>query len=69
MELPSGMGLQREHPEPLAAAVGCFDGAALRRAPLFRAVRIAELEVDGRYRPEHHDALLAELDWQRNNFV
>jgi ferredoxin len=64
LELPSGFGLQCEHPDPLAAAVGCFDGAALRLAPLFRAVRIAELELDGRYRPEHHDPLLADLDWQ-----
>lgn len=64
VELPPGLGRQCEHPDPLAAAVGCFDGAALGRVPLFRAVRIAELELDGRYRPEHHAALLDDLDWQ-----
>jgi hypothetical protein len=55
---------QRQHPDPLAAAVGYFDGVARRMASLFRAVRLARMEVEGSYRPEIHDAQLAGLDWQ-----
>jgi ferredoxin len=55
---------QSEHPDPLAAAVGYFDGVAQRMASLFRAVRLARMEVEGSYRPEIHDAQLAGLDWE-----
>jgi ferredoxin len=62
---PSAAGLERlEHPDPLSAAVGVFDGVAARMAPLFRAVRAARLEVEGRYRPGLHDPLLAGLTWE-----
>jgi ferredoxin len=67
---PPGMDLslpaeqQREHPDPLAAAVGYFDGTARRMAPLFRAARVAQLELESRYLPERHDAVLSDLDWQ-----
>lgn len=66
---PPELGLQlgeaqRRHPDPLAAAVGYFDGTAQGMAPLFRAVRVARLELEGSYEPERHDAALAELDWQ-----
>jgi ferredoxin len=53
-----------EHPVPLAAAVGTFDGVAHSMAPLFRAVRLARLEVAKNYRPELHDEMLAGLDWE-----
>jgi hypothetical protein len=55
---------QSEHPDPLAAAVGYFDGVAQHMASLFRAVRLARMEVEGKYRPEIHDAQLAALDWE-----
>jgi ferredoxin len=55
---------QREHPDPMAAAVGFFEGTARRMAPVFRAARVARLEVEGRYRPELHDELLVDIDWQ-----
>jgi ferredoxin len=55
---------QHVHPDPLEAAVGLFDGLCRRMAELFRNVRAARLEVAGRYRPELHDAALAELDWE-----
>jgi ferredoxin len=55
---------QRTHPDPLAAAVGLFDGMARRMAPLVQAARVARLEVDGHYRPEAHDEALAQLDWE-----
>jgi ferredoxin len=53
-----------EHPVPLAAAVGTFDGVARSMAPLFRAVRLARLEVSRSYKPELHDEMLAGLDWE-----
>jgi len=53
-----------EHADPLAAAVGYFDGAARQMTALFRAVRIARLEVEGSYRPALHDEALARLDWE-----
>jgi ferredoxin len=54
----------REHPSPLAAAVGAFDGLARRLTAVLRAARVARLEVNDAYRPELHDELLDELDWQ-----
>jgi ferredoxin len=53
-----------EHPDPLAAAIGLFDGMSRRLAPVFRAARIARLETSGQYLPEQHDELLADLDWE-----
>ncbi|MHC4480960.1 MAG: 4Fe-4S domain-containing protein, partial [Planctomycetota bacterium] len=55
---------QQEHPNPLAAAVGLFDGLARRLGPVFRAARVARLEAAGGYRSELHDGPLANLDWQ-----
>jgi ferredoxin len=53
-----------EHPDPLAAAVGVFDGVAYSMLPLFRAVRFARLVAAGSYRPELHDEMLEGLDWE-----
>jgi len=53
-----------EHPDPLAAAIGYFDGVARQLTALFRAVRIARLEVEGSYRPALHDEVLERLDWE-----
>jgi ferredoxin len=67
---PPGVDLQlageerEEHPDPLAAAVGYFDGTARRLAAVFRAARVAGLEADGNYRPELHDEVLADMDWE-----
>jgi ferredoxin len=55
---------REEHPDPLAAAVGYFDGTARRLTTVFRAARVAALEADGHYRPELHDELLADMDWE-----
>jgi len=52
------------HPRGLEAAIGLFDGLAERSVDLFRALRIARLEVDGAYDPKLHDAALARLGWQ-----
>jgi hypothetical protein len=55
---------REEHPDPLAAAVGYFDGTARRLATVFRAARVASLEAEGSYRPELHDEVLADMDWE-----
>jgi ferredoxin len=52
------------HPDPLAAAVGLFDGLSARMAEIFRAVRTARLEIADDYRHEVHDTQLASLDWE-----
>ncbi len=55
---------REEHPDPLSAAVGYFDGTSRRLATVFRAARVASLEADGNYRPELHDEVLADMDWE-----
>ena len=53
-----------EHPDPVAAAAGVFDGCARRLLPLFRAIRAARLELAERYDPALHDDSLARLGWE-----
>jgi ferredoxin len=55
---------QQEHANPMAAAIGLFDGLAGRMAAVLGAARAARLEVAGSYRPELHDEPLAALDWE-----
>ena len=51
------------HDAGMEAAAGYFEAAARQLVDLFRAVRVARLEADDRYRPEH-DSILARMDWQ-----
>jgi hypothetical protein len=55
---------QHEHRDPLAAALGLFDGISRSMAELYGAARTARLEAEDRYQPEVHDKALAELDWE-----
>jgi ferredoxin len=55
---------QHEHRDPLAAALGLFDGISKSMADVFRAARTARLEAQDRYQPELHDKALADLDWE-----
>jgi ferredoxin len=55
---------QQEHANPMAAAIGLFDGLAQRMVAVMGAARVARLEVGGNYRPELHDEPLAALDWE-----
>jgi ferredoxin len=64
LELAPSEADQRGHPEPLAAAVGVFDGLTRRMGPLFQAARLARLEAAGQYRPEVCAGGLPELDWE-----
>jgi pyruvate-ferredoxin/flavodoxin oxidoreductase len=46
-------------------AMGVFEGHAAAMAQGFRAIRLAELELEGRYRPEEHDEQLRYFGWQQ----
>lgn len=50
--------------EPCSTAAEIYAQEAARYAALFAAVRIAELEIDGRYDPAVHDSWFAGFDWQ-----
>ncbi|UCF67896.1 MAG: hypothetical protein JSV80_00955, partial [Acidobacteriota bacterium] len=53
-----------EHPDALTAAVGLFDGLAAEAVDVFRAARVARLELESNYDAAHHDVALAQLDWR-----
>lgn len=46
-------------------ALGLFEGHMAKMAEGFRAIRMAELELDGRYDPDRHDEELRYLDWTK----
>jgi len=64
LELPLVPGGWTEHPEPMAAAVGLFDGLALRAIPVVRAARTATLELDDAYDDLLHREALERLSWE-----
>jgi ferredoxin/ribosomal protein L12E/L44/L45/RPP1/RPP2 len=53
-----------ESDDPCVTAAEVFQREATAYAELFSAVRIASLEIDGRYDPEVHDSWFAGFDWQ-----
>jgi ferredoxin len=60
--LPDGVAAVA-HDVGMEAAAGYFEAAARQLVDLFRAVRVARLEAEDRYRPEH-EASLERMDWQ-----
>jgi ferredoxin len=50
--------------DPCVTAAEVFEREAAAYAELFSAVRIAALEVDGKYDPAVHDSWFASFDWQ-----
>jgi ferredoxin len=50
--------------DPCAEAAAEFDRTASELAQVFRAARLAQLELDGAYDPSLHDPLLDALGWQ-----
>jgi pyruvate-ferredoxin/flavodoxin oxidoreductase len=46
-------------------AMGVFEGHMAHMAEGFRAVRMAELELSGGYRPAEHDEFLRYFDWRQ----
>jgi ferredoxin len=65
---PRGLDLARvetiEASNALERAAAAFDEQAERMAQVFRAARIARLELEGAYEPARHDAALARFDWR-----
>jgi len=58
-------GVERvEADDTLGVAAQRFDAEAERMLEIFRAARIARLEVRGGYSPELHDPLVRSLDWR-----
>ena len=48
-----------------SVAMGVFEGHMRKMAEGFKAVRMAQLELDGKYRPEEHDAFFTYFDWRQ----
>jgi pyruvate-ferredoxin/flavodoxin oxidoreductase len=46
-------------------AMGVFEGHMAKMAAGFKAIRMAELELAGEYRPGEHDEFFAFFDWRR----
>ena len=46
-------------------AMGVFEGHMAKMADGFKAVRRAELELEGRYNPEEHDDFLTYFNWKQ----
>ncbi|MCP5065708.1 MAG: pyruvate ferredoxin oxidoreductase [bacterium] len=46
-------------------AMGVFEGHMVRMAEGFKAVRLAELELEGRYQPALHDDFFHYFDWRQ----
>lgn len=67
-EVPAGLaeaiGKDSRHKDPFAAALGFFDEMVARRCRLYRAMRLARLEVEDAYDPGLHDRPLARLSWE-----
>ncbi|MCP3998589.1 MAG: pyruvate ferredoxin oxidoreductase, partial [bacterium] len=45
-------------------AMGIFEGHMAKMAEGFRAIRMAELEIDGKYNPAEHDEFLTYFNWR-----
>ncbi|MBI5094986.1 MAG: 2-oxoacid:acceptor oxidoreductase family protein [Candidatus Hydrogenedentes bacterium] len=46
-------------------AMGLFEGHMAKMADGFRAIRMAELEIDGLFKPETHDEFFKYFDWRQ----
>ncbi|MEJ2530337.1 MAG: 2-oxoacid:acceptor oxidoreductase family protein [Halioglobus sp.] len=46
-------------------AMGVFEGHMAKMAEGFRAIRSAELELEGKYRPAEHDEFFTYFNWQQ----
>jgi len=45
-------------------AMGLFEGHMAKMAEGFKAIRVAELELQGKFNPPEHDPWLAQFDWK-----
>ncbi|HOS02097.1 MAG TPA: 2-oxoacid:acceptor oxidoreductase family protein, partial [Candidatus Hydrogenedentes bacterium] len=46
-------------------AMGVFEGHMAKMADGFKAIRMTELELDGKYKPEKHDNAFRYFDWRQ----
>ncbi len=46
-------------------AMGVFEGHMSKMAEGFKAIRLAELELDGQYQPAEHDEFFTYFNWQQ----
>ncbi len=57
--------LNHQSPDVEALAAGILDGHMAKMAAGFKAVRMAELELAGEYRPDKHDTFFDAFDWRQ----
>jgi pyruvate-ferredoxin/flavodoxin oxidoreductase len=48
-----------------SVAMGVFEGHMRKMAEGFKALRMAKLELDGKFRPEEHEAFFTHFDWRK----
>lgn len=48
-----------------ALALGLFEGHMVKMAEGFKAIRVAELEMQGKYDPDKHDNFFAHFNWHQ----
>ncbi len=51
--------------DPASMAMGVFEGHMAKMAEGFKAIRVAELELEGKYDPAEHDEYLTYFNWQK----
>lgn len=51
--------------DPASMAMGIFEGHSAKMAEGFKAIRMAELELEGKYRPEEHDEFFKYFNWRQ----
>ncbi len=48
-----------------SVAMGLFEGHMVKMAEGFKAIRMAELELEGKYNPKEHDPFFTMFDWRQ----
>jgi pyruvate-ferredoxin/flavodoxin oxidoreductase len=51
--------------DPASMAMGVFEGHMAKMADGFKAIRTAELELEGKYDPAEHDEFFTYFDWRQ----
>lgn len=64
MSIPLPASACRVHSDPMAAAIGFYDGLASETARLHSAAHTAQLDLDRSYDPSIHEAVLADFSWE-----
>ena len=51
--------------DPASVAMGIFEGHMAKMAEGFKAIRMAEMELSGKYNPSEHDEFLTYFNWHQ----